>query len=102
MSNYYLYPPDEWGRRPHKCGKCGNIVFSSWKCPKREKSRNEYVCCRCCYRCGFIIDTDERGLQCSIKINRRKAEKKQRQSAKPQKKKASATDTDVGSSLFDR
>ena len=69
------------GRKYHTCGKCKEVMAVTTECPKRINSENKRVCWHCCLKCTYAIKVPG-GSQCSIKANRRKAEKEKQQKEK--------------------
>ncbi|MBQ8603874.1 MAG: hypothetical protein IJ410_03400 [Oscillospiraceae bacterium] len=62
------------GRKYRICGRCKEEMAVTTECPKRVNSANKYVCHHCCLKCIYAIKVPG-GSQCSIKANRRKAER---------------------------
>ena len=73
------------GRKARVCGRCKKEMAVTTECPKRVNSENKYVCWHCCRKCTYAIKVPG-GSQCSIKANRRKAEKESLRKRKAEKK----------------
>ena len=79
------------GRKYRICGKCKEEMAVTVRCPVRERQncKNVYVCCYCCWKCGYSEKTTQ-GRVCSIIAGRKERERQRRREAKVNKKKTVA------------
>ena len=68
------------GRKYHICGKCKEEMAVTVRCPVRERQncKNVYVCCYCCWKCGYSKKTPQ-GRVCSIIASRKEKEREEQQ-----------------------
>ena len=65
-------------RKYKTCGKCKEEMAVTVRCPVRERQncQNVYVCCYCCWKCGYSEKTPQ-GRVCSIIAGRKERERKE-------------------------